>query len=177
MTGATTRGAGLVELLVVLAITAVLAGLAAPSLASLLARRALIQAAGDLYDSVNAARAQAMARGARVVLMPAAVASGLAGGWLVFVDADGDGRRGDDEPLLQQHGALATGIEVGAHFGQAGSYVAYNGAGRSCSTSSSAAARPGTLTLARGDVQRRITIAMLGRARICDPGRDAGCAD
>lgn len=171
------RGAGLPELLVVLAIGLMLAAVSAPGLASLLARRALVEAAGDLYDSVNFTRAEAMARGARVVLA-APAGGGLAHGWIVFVDADGDGRQGGDEPVLQRHAALAPGIEVAARFSPAGNaYVAYNGAGRSCSTSSSAAARPGTLMLTRAGLRRRITIAMLGRARICDPGRDAGCAD
>jgi type IV fimbrial biogenesis protein FimT len=177
----TARGVGLLELVVVLAIAAILAGLAAPGLGSLLARRALVQGAGDLYDSINFARSQALARGARVVLAAPAGSADLARGWTVFVDADGDGHLGAAETVLQQHPALAAGIVVAARFSQAGGYVAYNGAGRSCSTASSAAARPGTLTLTREPWQRRITIGMLGRARICASGADAGrataCAD
>jgi type IV fimbrial biogenesis protein FimT len=54
-------------------------------------------------------------------------------------------------------------------------YIAYNGAGRSCADGNSAAARWGTVSLYHGGHIRRIKINMLGRARVCDPARDAGC--
>ena len=48
--------------------------------------------------------------------------------------------------------------------------------GRSCSDTSSLAARWGTLSITSGQQARRIKINMLGRARICDPARDgASC--
>jgi type IV fimbrial biogenesis protein FimT len=54
-------------------------------------------------------------------------------------------------------------------------HIAYNGAGRGCSAGNGAAARSGTLSLFHGGAIRRIKINMLGRARLCDPARDAGC--
>ena len=73
-----------------------------------------------------------------------------------------------------RHGPLAAGIAVDAVFsGQQGaSYLAYNSMGRSCSDTSSLAARWGTLSLVQGQQIRRIKINMLGRARMCDPARD-----
>jgi type IV fimbrial biogenesis protein FimT len=49
--------------------------------------------------------------------------------------------------------------------------------GRSCSDTSSMAARFGTLSLFQGRHTRRIKINMLGRARICDPARDGASCD
>ena len=77
-----------------------------------------------------------------------------------------------------RHGPLAEGIEVDAAFSsqQGAPYLAYNSMGRSCSDTSSLAARWGTLSLVHGGQTRRIKINMLGRARICDPARDgASC--
>lgn len=171
-----------------LAVAALAAGLALPNLHAMVRHQRLRVAAGELFAAVNLARAQALARGHRVKLMPREVAGAGAGadwraGWIVFADRDGDGVRGDDEEVILEHGPLAPDIVIGFAFSHSAPpwYIAYNGAGRGCSDTNSAAARWGTLSLSlRGDgdggASRRITINMLGRARLCDPARDAACS-
>ncbi|MFC4933270.1 GspH/FimT family pseudopilin [Massilia sp. GCM10023247] len=171
-------GFTLVELLAVLAIGAALLAVALPDLNALLRAQQLRGATSDLIEAIGLARAQAIARNERIRLAPRDPAgSDWAQGWTVFADRDEDGAAGPGDEIIAVHGPLASGFAF--DFGFAGPappyYIAYNGAGRSCSDTSSAAARPGTLTLFYGGAIRRIKINMLGRARACDPARDDNC--
>jgi len=174
-------GFSLPELLVVLAIAAVMAGVALPDYRQMIRAQQLKAAANDLFGAIDLARTQAIARGRRVQLVPLDAAQGdWSGGWVVFVDQDGDRRPGPGEEVIQRYRAPATGIAVAAVFSsqQGAAYLAYNSMGRSCSDTSSQAARFGTLSLVQGEGGqiRRIKINMLGRARLCDPARDgASC--
>lgn len=180
MTAARRRsGATLLELLVVLAIAAVIAGMAMPNLRDLVRAQQIKAASHDLFGAIGAARMQAVARGRKVTMAPADASAGWRGGWVVFIDQDGDRRPGALEEVIMRHGPLAAGIAIGTSFSsQRGApYLAYNSMGRGCSDTSSQAARWGTLSLAHGGQIRRIKINMLGRARMCDPARDgASCA-
>ncbi|WLI90377.1 GspH/FimT family pseudopilin [Massilia sp. R2A-15] len=172
-------GATLLELMAVLAISAVMMGMAMPGLHHLVRSQQLKAGTSDLFGAIGLARMQAIARGRKVLLAPADANVGWRGGWVVFIDQDGNRRPDAGEEVIARHGPLAAGIEIGASFtGQQGApYLAYNSMGRSCSDTSSQAARFGTLSLAHGGQIRRIKINMLGRARICDPARDgASCA-
>ena len=172
-------GFSLPELLVVLAIAALMAGIALPDYRQMIRAQQLKAAANDLFGAIDLARTQAIARGRRVQLVPLDAARGdWSGGWVVFVDQDGDRRPGPGEEVIQRYRAPAKGIAVAAVFSsqQGAAYLAYNSMGRSCSDTSSQAARFGTLSLVQGGQIRRIKINMLGRARLCDPARDgAGC--
>lgn len=172
------RGFTLVELLAALAIGATLLALALPDLNALIRTQQLRSATGDLFEAIGLARAQAIARNTRIKLAPRDPAGAdWAQGWTVFADRDDDGVAGPGDDIIAVHGPLAPGLAF--HFGFTGPappyYIAYNGAGRSCSESSSAAARPGTLSLFHGGAIRRIKINMLGRARMCNPARDDNC--
>ena len=173
-------GISLLELVIVLAIAALMTGVALPDLRQMIRTHQLKAAANDLFGAIGLARTQAIARGRRVLLAPAdAAGRDWSRGWVVFVDQDGDRRPGAGEEVILRRHALADGIAVDMAFSsqQGASYLAYNSMGRSCSDTSSLAARWGTLSLVQGQQIRRIKINMLGRARICDPARDgANCA-
>ena len=173
------RGFSLAELMVVLAVAAVLASLAMPGMAHLIRKFQLNAAVSDLHGAIDLARSQAIARGSRVQLVPLeAGGTDWSEGWVVFVDANADRRPGPGEEVIAVHGALADDIVISAHFtsNKPPQYVAFNGSGRSCSDTSSQAARWGTLSMHLGGEIRRIRINMLGRVRVCDPGRDgASC--
>ena len=171
------RGFTLLELMVVLAIAAVLMGLASPEMRDLIRRQRLDSAVADLHGAIDLARSQAIARGARVQLVPLEP-TGLnwSRGWVVFIDANGDRRPSPGEEVIASHGAIDEGIVISFNFtsNRQPYYIAYNAAGRSCSDASSAAARWGTLSLHQGREIRRIRINMLGRARVCNPAREPG---
>ena len=169
-------GHTLLEMLAVLSIAALLMAAALPSLQHMLARQQVRAAATDLFSAIELTRAQAMARGQRVLLMPA----GPGGmdwrtGWLVFIDRNASLAFDDGDELLFRQGPLAAGITVQFAFSSATAplYIAYNGAGRSCSATNSLAARWGTLSLILGKQLRHIKINMLGRVRVCDPQQQA----
>ena len=172
------RGFTLVELLAVLAIGASLLAIALPDLQALLRAQQLRAASSDLFEAIGLARAQAIARNTRIRLGPRDPAgSDWTKGWTVFADRDEDGAAGPGDDIIAVHGPLAPGLAFDMAFNGPAPpyYIAYNGAGRSCSATSSAAARPGTLSLFHGGAVRRIKINMLGRARMCNPARDDHC--
>jgi type IV fimbrial biogenesis protein FimT len=172
------RGFSLAELLAVLAIASIALGVAAPNLRELLRVFEIKAAVNDLSGAIALTRAQAIARNAQVKIVPREPnRANWARGWTVFVDTDGDRQPGADEEVIAVHGPLADGIAADFAFTSPAPphYIAYNGAGRSCSDTNSASARFGTLSLFYGEQTRRIKINMLGRARVCNPARESGC--
>jgi type IV fimbrial biogenesis protein FimT len=174
------RGLTLVELLFVLALSAILLGLGGASFDSLIQRQRLRTAVADLVAAIDLTRAQAMARGGRVLLAPlAGDGASWEQGWAVFIDDNGNRRPDPGEMLLQRHDAVAAGISIASAFTSAAAphYLAYNGAGRSCSADNSLAAHWGTLSVRQGAQARHIKINMLGRVRVCDPAtQPTGCS-
>ncbi|WP_317205232.1 GspH/FimT family protein [Janthinobacterium sp.] len=168
-------GHTLAELLVVLALAAALLAAGAPGMADLLARLRLRGAANELFAAITLARAQALARGTRVVMTPLEPSGAdWSGGWRVFVDANGNLRLDPGEELLAERGPPGGGIAIRAAFSSAHApaYLAYNSAGRGCGADNSMAARWGTLSLQSGRHARHIKINMLGRVRVCDPAAE-----
>lgn len=171
-------GFSLVELTVVLAVALVLLAAGAPSLAELIRSQRISTVTAELFDAIELTRAQAMARGEVVEIMPAdAGGTDWTQGWIVFIDRDGDRKAGAGDDIISVHGPLRGGMASGFNFTSPAPpyYIAYNGAGHSCSDTNTAAARLGTLSLFDGRFARRIKINMLGRPRICDPASDSSC--
>jgi type IV fimbrial biogenesis protein FimT len=171
-------GFSMIELLVVLAVAGVLLAAGSPGLRDLVRTQQLKTATNDLFAAIGLARAQALARGEIVMLLPkGAGGADWRRGWTVFLDRDGDRQPGPGDTVLAEHGPLAQGLAVAFSFTSPAPpyYIAYNGAGRSCRDNNPTAARYGTLSLFHGAGIRRIKINMLGRARSCNPARDAAC--
>lgn len=171
-------GFSLVELMVVVVVALVLLAAAAPNLADLIGSQRIRTAAAELFDAIALTRAQAMARGEVVEIMPAnPERSDWSQGWIVFVDRDGDGKPGAGDEFISAHGPLRGGIASSFNFTSPAPpyYIAYNGAGHSCADGNTSAARLGTLSLSDGGFVRRIKINMLGRPRVCDPASDSSC--
>ena len=77
------RGFTIIEMLMVVAILGIFAGLAAPSMADLLASAAVKGAATDLYSSLIAARSEAIKRRTNATVAP--VGADWRTGWTVTV--------------------------------------------------------------------------------------------
>jgi type IV fimbrial biogenesis protein FimT len=165
-------GLSMAELAVVLGMVAITSSLAAPGLHRIVQGQELRVAAADLYSAVQLTRSMAIARNEPVILTANdAVGIDWSRGWTVYVDRDHNRQAGAGDDILAVRATLPQGVQVSYSFASpaAPQYIAYNGAGRS------AAARPGTLSLFHGGGVRRIKINMLGRPRLCNPARDAGC--
>ncbi|PWF47946.1 GspH/FimT family pseudopilin [Massilia glaciei] len=170
------RGLTMVEMLTVMAVAGVLLALAMPDMGELIRRQQLKAVSSDLMGALRLTRAQAIARGERVMIVPhEAGGTDWSGGWVVFVDRDGNRRPGAGDEIVAMHTRVPPGVVIQGRFSSAQQpdYVAYNSGGRSCSHTSSLAARWGTLSVFQGPHTRRIKINMLGRARLCDPERGA----
>ena len=176
MNRAPQRGMTLTELMIVTAIAATLLAVGLPNLQALVHAQQVRSASNDLFGAINLARSQAIARNERVKMVPRdPEGTQWAQGWTVFADRDGDGAPGPSDDIIAEHRPLPSGVASVFAFTSPAApyYIAYNGAGRSCSTSG--AARWGTLSLFHGGAIRRIKINMLGRVRVCDPQRDDNC--
>lgn len=112
-------GVSMVELMVVVAIAATLAGLAAPSFRSLIADQRVKAAAGELHAALILARSEAMKRGVSVTLSPKS--SGWVDGWQIANPTVAN-------VLLEDHPALS-GITI-AFTPTAATNVVYQSSGR-----------------------------------------------
>ena len=168
--GAAAAGFTLVELLVVLAIGSLLLAIAAPAYGDWIASYQLRNHAEQLASSMQLARAEAIKRGARVNLCPAAdsrrcaEAAGWSAGWLVYVDANRDGRVDADEPVLRVEHATAPGIRVQANR-PLEAYVSFTALGTARLLGGGL--QMGTFTVCRpGQNALRVVLANSGRVRL-----------
>ena len=101
------RGLTLIELMIALAVGAILMSLAAPSFRQALGKSRLSSTASELTGAVQLARAEAIRNNRRVVLCRSEDGSACSSsasswpGWIVFVDNNGDGIRNNGEVLVK----------------------------------------------------------------------------
>lgn len=123
------RGVTLIELLITLAILAILVVIGFPSMQEAFRTNRVSTFSNDLLAAAAYARSEAVRRSGRVALCaspdptsggsdPAAAAATCDGtawhrGWIVFVDADGDGQRQSSEAVLRV-GETRDGITANA---------------------------------------------------------------
>lgn len=131
--GAAVQGLTLVELLVTMALVAILMAAGAPAMQQFLAQRAVVAQADTLVSSLRFTRSEALKTGRPVTMClsantddaaPTCAANapdaGWASGWLVFVDENADGDVDDEDQRLR--------VEQG--FANRSGGVATNPAGR-----------------------------------------------
>jgi len=93
----TARGFSLIELLVTIAVAAILAGVAAPQMTTMMNANRVQSAASALQSDMMFARTEAIKRGSWVSLCPSSdgatclTANTWNSGWIVFADAAGNG--------------------------------------------------------------------------------------
>ncbi len=104
------RGITLVELLVALAVAAILLAVGVPMLRDFILNNRLTTHANTLATSLALARAEAVRRNTPVAIAP--VASDWSKGWTVGVDANGDGTI--DGEVVRSEGPAPDGVTVGA---------------------------------------------------------------
>ncbi len=104
------RGFTVIELMIVVVVTALLLAIATPNLRGLLARNQLLGQANELAAALTLARSEAVARGSQAGVCASAdgsTCSGDAGDWsefvLVYVDVDNDDTLDAGEPLLKSY--------------------------------------------------------------------------
>lgn len=161
-------GHTLAELLMVLAISSILLGLAAPGLGQLVQESRMTTRINLLVTSLNLARSEAVRRS-----MPVALCKSPEGilcdngaewqhGWIVYADTDRDRKRGFEDPILQVQEAYEPGAAVDfASFYSGGRYVYFHSNGFTRTN--------GTFTFCdpRGDeAARALILSSTGRMRV-----------
>lgn len=101
------RGFTLIELMIAVAIAAILLALAAPNFTQALGKNRLSSAASELTGAVQLARAEAIRNNRRVTLCRSEDGSACSSssstwpGWILFVDSNSDGVRNSTEPVVK----------------------------------------------------------------------------
>ncbi|MAR89504.1 MAG: GspH/FimT family pseudopilin [Pseudomonadota bacterium] len=89
------QGFTIIELMITVAIVAIIAGLGIPSFNSLVASNRVVSSINELHQGIRLARAEAVKRNDSVIFCAsndqASCSGGWGDGWLIFHDADGDG--------------------------------------------------------------------------------------
>ncbi|MGI4777785.1 MAG: GspH/FimT family pseudopilin [Janthinobacterium lividum] len=178
------RGAGftLIELMVTIAIAAILLLIATPSFVSFQRNAELTSAANSFVAAVNAARGEAMKTSLHAMAVP--TDGDWSKGWTVFVDSNGSSvLDAATDPIVLQQAALPSYFTASGSGSAAASppYVLFDASGYAKTKAAGFGAL--TLTIARNDLSgadqlqqtRRIVVAKTGRARTCRPATDTTC--
>jgi type IV fimbrial biogenesis protein FimT len=156
------RGFTLVEMMVVVALVAILGAIAIPGFRSLLLNQRLASNTSDFVAALSLGRTEAMKRSQKVRLLPRN--QDWANGWEVTTTVD------NDTEVLRTFDALRAGVEVDSGTG--------NGFKKSVVFDANGFARgnAGCLTF-KAETGRRssVVLSMSGRSKVCDPDKSGDC--
>jgi type IV fimbrial biogenesis protein FimT len=142
----TQSGFTVMELMLVVALAAVILGVGVPSFRSFMLNNRMTSAANDVLAGIHAARSEAINRRQPVVICfstnPTATVPTCAGdgtqGWVIFVDdrdpavaeaTDSNGIPDTNEPIVLRHDALPSSIRTRTTPAGNEGYVAFNASG------------------------------------------------
>lgn len=175
------RGMTLVELMVVIAMIAILLGIASPSFIAYRRNAELTSTSNEFLAALSAARAEAMKRQLRAFVVPADGAT-WASGWIAFVDVNSNVTAGTltmeegTDFEITRHAALPSSLSSPASADVTGflsggvPYAMFNGSGFMVQLDG--AFPPGgvhAIDLYNGTDTRRIIANTTGRIRVCKP--------
>lgn len=178
------RGVTLIELMVGIALLAILLGLAAPSFSLWIQNSRIRGAAESIQNGLSKARTEAVQRNAEIQLtLTSLAASGTAADWAISCvtpvdDGDDDDDLADcpgsntDPETIEKYTAAEGASSIVANAGGT-STITFNGMGRATPSITVDVSNPagGTCIADGGQVRcLRVTVSTSGQVRTCDPG-------
>jgi type IV fimbrial biogenesis protein FimT len=160
----------LIELMIALALAAILVATVAPNWRAFLATSEIRDRSEALMRALSVARSEAIKRGARVDVCPSvdrvrcAASATWEAGWLTFVNESNTAQPASDATILGREAAAATGITIAGNR-PVGDYISFTSLGHA--RRHDGALQMGTFTICRrGQAARRVVLANSGRVRI-----------
>lgn len=188
------HGFTLIELMVVMAVTAILATLAAPSFTRLLQSNTISSNVNLFLADVRFARSEAIRLGGAVVLCrsdaPEASSptcgsgsgpggNGWVSGWIIFQDLDNDGNKDNSspvDPLLRVQAPITAMDSIVEGGSGSSTKIRFTATGRLFNLSSATQFQFGGGNYSN-DVQRVLCLNLSGRARIAGDGTTSCSTD
>ncbi|MBP6404685.1 MAG: GspH/FimT family pseudopilin [Proteobacteria bacterium] len=181
------HGLTLIELMVVLAIAAILAFLAVPSFTSMIRSNAISGSVNTFLSDMRYARSEAIRLGGGVVVCrsddpesatPACGTGhgpgnkGWVSGWIIFHDLDNDGAWDSGERVLRVQAAMSSPDQIVEDGASSSTVFRFTATGRLLSSASATTMRFGSA--ANGTARRTVCVNAGGRAR-ADTSGSAVC--
>jgi type IV fimbrial biogenesis protein FimT len=174
------RGITIIEIMVTLAIAAVLIGLAVPAFNAFVAQRTLTAQVNDFLVSVQYARSEAGRRGTVVSVLARDASNGAnewGRGWCVVVDNPVTAACADDGTDLRSYASLGNNTLNGIGQFNTVSRLTFNSRGMLLAPAGGGALDPcapaavDVLNLCNSnqDVGRRVSLTAIGRVANCEP--------
>jgi len=176
-------GLSLIELLIVLALAAILLGAAVPSFQSLMSKNQLTATTNTLVYSLQTTRSEAVKRAVAAgvctsdnSLEPDATCSpgsGYVKGWIAYIDDDGNGKRNDSEEIIMAVEDRGPAFKINADK-QFADQIYFDDAGGSANVAGVPLA--GDINIAYGDGtnQRTVQVSANGRIATINPAKATG---
>lgn len=180
------HGLTLLELLVSIAILAILTSLAVPSMSRMLSSSATASHASNFLADLRLARSEAISRGVNVIMCrvsdpsatsPSCTAASSGNtdwstGWIVFVDDNGDSKHDADEQLLRVQSTMTDSGGIMAAGATDVSSVRFRPTGRASGGSAATIKFTAAAGAAASDPKtgKTVCISTLGRARLAGDG-------
>ncbi len=164
--GAMRRGGfSLIEVLLVLTLTAALLLLAAPGMRGFLAIVRLDAAITDFSGALALARSEAIRRGQRVSLRNLGGSRNWGAGWQMFVDTDSDGQLDAGETVLRRQAVLSAPLTLYGNTNYA-NFLAFKADGTANQVGTFILCHDGVLAEGGQSRSRALIVSWAGRVRL-----------
>jgi type IV fimbrial biogenesis protein FimT len=156
-------GFTLIELIVTLAVAAVILTIAVPSFSAVLQGNRVTTSTNDLVGALNLARSEAVMRASRVSICPSSNGTSCTQtnwrqGWIVFIDGGTPGVVDGSDTVLQ----VSRGLDSGVTLSTSTTAIQFLSTGRTSATDSDAF----LLCTNQSELGREVRVARTGRVKV-----------